>query len=596
MPNFRYKAVRIRQTETGDYLVLFAAPATEIDLWVGVPQKKELSDQEETTGFQREENEKRIKELGKFYNNERNIIQNPLLCARRRSTVGEAAFESIEQTHDATEHIEHGFVSIKVEALEAMSLLQLLTLVKEDLERRVEGLRTAQVPEQRILQLKTRARVQTDEGDAQNADDDNAVELSDDADVEPDDTSAEDMAIVLDETHIYDFWEQIAARVRVLGEIGDAYTQDNFEGFTKEAMISFLRPVVLVDGQHRLRGAIRAAQETATNDPKYQTEIEDRIINQENPTDVQSEIETRISRKLPVSLLMSDDPAEQVFQFIVVNQKAVPIGKALLGTIVSTSLSNEELGRVSERLRNAGIELDESRVVAFLTRSQNSPFNGLVEKGLTADSKDLLPWSVLRSLAAIFQNLQGGRLFHSRIDYAAKWRRDFLENSGTITEWNTKGCETAFEYWSSADGPWREVFITFWASVRDKMADTSDPEAKNHWGAARKSQIFNKISLTILAADFFQFLCDTKNTVADVQAVPGIVDEWLDGVAPNYFARHWNLSGLKRDSTGVRNRWSKLWEEYRKDPIQLPRLKEYRHLAVVDRKSYSQLTTSSLIN
>lgn len=48
MPNFRYKAARVRQTETGDYLVLFAAPATEIDLWVGVPQKKELADQEET--------------------------------------------------------------------------------------------------------------------------------------------------------------------------------------------------------------------------------------------------------------------------------------------------------------------------------------------------------------------------------------------------------------------------------------------------------------------------------------------------------------------------------------------------------------------
>ena len=597
MPEFRYKAVRVRQTDAGDQLILFAAPATEIDMWAGVPQKKELADQGETTGFQREENEKRINELKKFYQNEKNIIQNPLLCARRQIPVGNATFEPVGGTADSTEPLEHGIISISVEPLEEQSLLRLLKLVKEDLERRISSLKNQQPSETHVLEVKQRASIPIIEnGESQ---DDEAEDSKTDTEMEDDSSGEEDVAaVILDESHIFDFWEQIAARVEVLEELekaGEPFTGDDFEGFTKDAMIAFLRPVVLVDGQHRLRGAIEAAR-NLTNEATYQSQIESRILNGEDPAVVQSEIEAQVARKLPVSLLMSNDPAEQVFQFVVVNQKAVPIGKALLGTIVSTSLSNEELERVSQRLEDAGIKLEESRVVAFLTRHPDSPFYGLVEKGLTADSEDLLPWSVLRSLVNIFQKLEGGRLFHSRIDYAAKWRRDFLESSGTVTDWQTRGFNTAYEYWRSTDGPWRDVFISFWKTVRDKLADITDVEAKNYWGAARKSQIFNKISLTILAADFFQFLCDTRNVINDINDVPAIVSEWLAGVSDRYFARDWNLSGVKKDSTGIRNRWSKLWVEYRKDPLKLPGLSEYRLLARSQRTSLSNFTTSRLIN
>lgn len=581
MPKFTYKAVRVRQTETGDYLVLFASPATEIDMWAGVPQKKELSDQEETTGFQREVNEKRLKDLIKFYRNERNVIQNPLLCARRETMLGNVSFDPVPSDSPDDGPIEHGTIFIEVEPLEQQSLLQLLKWVKEDLERRVPSLMTQQVPDERVFQIKQRAKLNPETNESEEAEESEPSEVESDAQKE-DPSTIEDMAaVILDESHIYDFWEQVSARVQVLEELGTSFTDDNFEGFTKDAMISFLRPVVLVDGQHRLRGAIEATK-SLTNEATYQLLIESKILKGEDAEVVQREIETNLSRKLPISLLMSNDPAEQVFQFVVVNQKAVPIGKALLGTIVSTSLSNEELERVSKRLTDAGIQLEESRVVAFLTRHPNSPFNGLVEKGLTSESKDLLPWSVLVSLVNIFRNLEGGRLFGSRIDYANKWRRDQLNSSGTITDYETRGVDTAYEYWRSPDGPWRDVFISFWKTVRDKLANTTDKEAKNYWGSARQSQIFNKISLTILAADFFQYLCDTKNALADVEQIPAIVDEWLDGVAPNYFTRDWNLGGVKKDSTGIRNRWAKVWVEYRKDPLRLPNTNLYRQPMTVD--------------
>jgi hypothetical protein len=581
MPDYHYRAVRVRQTHTGDYLVLFGAPATEIELWAGVPQKKELSDQKETTGFQREENEKRIGELTKFYQNESNIIQNPLLCARRETPVGSATFKA-GGDEDASDPIVHGIVSISAEPLEQQRLLQLLTLVKRDLERRVSSLTGRQPSEEQVARVRQNANIPGGGPERQDAETENG-----EADLESDDEPADDEevgAVILSESHIFDFWEQIAARVQVLEELersGDAFTGDTFQGFSKDAMISFLLPVVLVDGQHRLRGAIEAAT-ALTNEAPYREQIEQRVSAGEDPTVVQAAVEAQAARILPVSLLMSNDPAEQVFQFVVVNQKAIPIGKALLGTIVSTSLSNDELERVSQRLEDAGIKLEESRVVAYLTRYPGSPFCGLVERGLAADVKELLPWSVLRSLVDIFQRLEGGRLFHSRIDYAAKWRRDFLRESGVVTGWETRGFDTAYECWRDTDGPWRGVFIAFWKAVRTRLGDDSDAEAKNYWGSARKSQLFNKISLTILAADFFQYLCDTKIKIADENAVPDLVTDWLAGVSDRYFSRDWNLSGVKKDSTGIRIRWSKLWVEYRKDPRSLPRTSDYRIPAASD--------------
>lgn len=47
------------------------------------------------------------------------------------------------------------------------------------------------------------------------------------------------------------------------------------------------------------------------------------------------------------SAASKDHLAGIAIHHFIVNQKATPIGKALLGTIVATTLSNEELSRVS---------------------------------------------------------------------------------------------------------------------------------------------------------------------------------------------------------------------------------------------------------
>ncbi|MFN6484119.1 MULTISPECIES: hypothetical protein [unclassified Nostoc] len=573
MPNFKYKAIRIKQTNSSDWLVLFAASAIEIDMWAGIPQKKEIGGQE-TTGFQREENPKRIKEIGEFYRNEKNIIQNPLLCALRKHSIANQIvvhFEIYADENKSNDIVQHGILSIITESLENLTLLELLKRVKEDLEFRVPILLNKKVPEKLIRELKQRAELQPDEQDYLETSSDNEDQIIDTSDEE------ENSEVTFtDESHIFDFWEEVTGRISVIEEISSTFTQSEFLGYSKDAMISFLRPVVVVDGQHRLRAAIRSAKQLAREE-SYKEDIEKAIIEDGiAPEEAEKNAEIKAARKLPISLLMNTDPAEHVFQFVVVNQKATPIKPALLGTIVSTSLSNEELERVSQRLEKAGIELEESRAVTYLARHQYSPFYGLVERGLASDRKDYLKWNVLSSLVKIFRDLSGGMIFGDKNDYANIWKRSYFEQSQIVAQWESKGYQSPFDYWHQLDGPWRDVFVSFWTVVRDKLADKENEQAWHYWGAPKQSNIFNKTSLTILASDFFQRLCERRIGIDSTQYIPLLVNEWLDGVNSGYFNRDWKLEGIKKDIPGIRKQWAKQWLEYRKNPQRLPSANLYR--------------------
>lgn len=557
-----YPAVRVRQTTASGDLILFAAPATDIEDWSGIPQRERLGE-DETVGFQREESEKRINELVAFYSDSHNVIQNPLLCASR-----DASMISFLPAEDSDAH---GVASIEWEDLTSLPLIDLLRRVKANLEARLPELAAKPVSDAKLTRLKERANAEHPDLAAPDEHEDDGGGRTEDE--EPQVDEPVDSVLFSEETHIADFWEEIASRVVLLDEFGPGFAGDSFLGFSREAMIAYLQPVVVVDGQHRLKGAILAAEQAVSSDA-LRAEVDQAVAAGEDPDQVVDRIKRREARSLPVSLLLDPSPAEHVFQFVVVNQKATPIGRALLGTIVSTSLSAAELAGVSKRLSAAGIPLQESQAIAYLTRHPDSPFAGLVEKGLTGEGTDLLQWNVLGTLVRIFRDLKGGKLYGEKIDYADKWRRDLLDDSALVS-----ACPeelTKFDYWSRSDGPWRDVFVAFWTSVRNRLATTDDGEAGNYWGSPRKSNLFNKISLTILASDFFQFLCDRSYSIDSVSQVDDRVVEWLKDVKTSYFSRDWKLGGIKKDAPGIRTQWAYLWVQYRKDPVQLPQLGQFR--------------------
>ncbi|WP_434466793.1 hypothetical protein [Aeromonas dhakensis] len=74
---------------------------------------------------------------------------------------------------------------------------------------------------------------------------------------------------MFDESHLNDFLMDVVARHEIAKEVNDEKIQrgDVFLGFERSAIISFLLPITLVDGQHRLRGAILAANEAINSQP-----------------------------------------------------------------------------------------------------------------------------------------------------------------------------------------------------------------------------------------------------------------------------------------------------------------------------------------
>ena len=377
---YRYKCIRAKQTSSGEWLAQFAAPAADIDAWAGVPQKTQFGDDSagETVGFQRDESPKRVRSLGEFCETPKNIIQNPLLCALR--TEIDFVASSGQESDKA---VQLGRLVIDIPDFEAYSVEDCLRGVREYLEMRDSALRDQTPKENLVKLLKEQA---SDAGQVWADEDDRKPdnEAGDGADVSYDEMVDGDdsTGALYEESHIWDFWQEVAARHELAKLSNPEFDEDGqYLGLSKDAMLSYLRPVVLVDGQHRLRGAMSAARDRLAHEDVL-AESRRRISSGESAAAVEEDLLRRESRLLPISLLMSTDPEEQVFQFVVVNQKATPVGKALLGTIISTTLSDQEMDKVASRLKEAGIEVEESRAITYLARSEESPFCELIDRGL----------------------------------------------------------------------------------------------------------------------------------------------------------------------------------------------------------------------
>lgn len=556
---FNYPCVSVQQSSAGKTIVLFAAPATDINGWVGIPQRLSLSGTE-TAGFQRTVSPARETALRKFFAEPKNVIQNPLLCAIRQAPGIKVTF--LPDPDDA----EAGRVQIELEDFEAMTLEQLLQAARSYLESRVAGLATRQSPTELIVELETDINA----GSTYNGKDGEGEEAESDESVlgEP----AEDA--LFDESQITAFWDHLRAREEIARKLG-AETPEEIAGFSREMLISYLRPVILVDGQHRLRGAILAAEDQAN----VSTQGEDLVAAGTEPDDAVATVAGQVARRLPVSLLMDDSPAEHVFQYVLVNQKATPVPKALLGTIISTSLAEGELSTIADRLEDAKIPLEGARIISILARADDSPFKELIAKGFGSDDSTKLQWNVLGSLSDIFRYLKGARFYHEGSDHAVTWQKHHLEGSAIVADWQAKEFDTPLQYWQDLNGPWLLIFKAFWTKVRAELA-SENAGAPNFWGDPRNSNIFNKPMLHILTADFFSYLREQKVKIGSADEVPALVEGWLEYASRQYFSRDWKLlgAGVKKDSVGTRRQWSKLWATHRQQGGNPPTAAEFSKL------------------
>ena len=588
---YRYPALLVRQTDQASPLVLFAPGARDIDQWAGVPQRK-LTESQETVGWQREEDQKRLQELQTFMQDPKNLVQNSLLCAIRSDQAvrfvpsAVASDDYAQEGEDGHPPVaEFGFLEIDNIDLTEMPLLDLLRMFQAQLVERVPDLASRELSAERLRQLRARlARpgiedledsvgvsesqaASSDESGALPVDPDVSTEQDDEVDAEaPEEPIADVAALALaGDEHIEAFFDEVVARIQLLSELPrkEAETLSEFLGFSRSLIQSYLRPLFLVDGQHRLRGALMGAAQRAEAwmaDPSNEDAL-DALMDQyaEDFSKVENAVTQKFDRTLPVSLLLSSSVAEHVFQFVVVNQKATAVPPSLLGTIVSTTLTESELGTVRDRLDSVGISVKEAQAVSLIARDPSSPFFGVVQQGLIGESSAHLKYSVAKDIIAKFSRLQGIKLWGMDQDWGARWKKKYLKDSEVVAG---TGLDEKFAAWKTLDG-WYPVFCRFFTCVKAHLA-SDDPSDHNFWGDTRSSNLFNKVSLNFLMADFFQFLYETRQTIDSVDSVDGLVDEWLEEVPDDkFFSREIRLT-QKRDSPGIRNNWAKQWENYRK--------------------------------
>lgn len=563
---FEYPALLVRQGSDSPPLVLFSASAVDIDQWVGIPQKTRILEDGETMGFQRDDNPRRVEQIAQFYQNPHNVIHNPLLCAIRKQVGIEISFAP---THDGDLGKPNCAGTLKIALTERIKqpLVELFRDARRALEDRIPELINIPLSNEKFTSIRSKV------DDSVSIDD---LDEEDDPDEDSEEGGGSDTPeeALFDESHVAEFWQELRARELILEKL-PGFDQEEFVGFTRQAVEALLRPIVLVDGQHRLLGALKAASDSIDETSEaYLARVAEMLQSGKPVQEVRYSLLEEKARKLPISLLLDENPGEHVFQFVIVNQKATPVRPALLGTIISTSLSENELAPISDRLEKAGVGLEEAKAGTFFARNPQSPFVHLVSRGFDDSSADLLPWTVLRTLINMFRNLSGAKFFHQGSggpDYAKAWAHWCLAGSEIVeSETDSENVDHLVAVWAQSGGPWRDVFMAFWTAVRDNLGETENTEAPNYWGRPRTSNLFNKPMLMTLATDFFSFLNDTRRTIDSPDDVKTAVDEWLRDVKKQYFARDWKLAGVKKDSVGTRKQWSKIWYNYRRDPLRLP--------------------------
>jgi len=115
---------------------------------------------------------------------------------------------------------------------------------------------------------------------------------------------------------------------------------------------TMMAPGLIMDGQHRIFGAKDAADGSVV---------------------------------LPLVIVPGLDVSEQVFNFYVLNNKAKPLDKRQLRSIIATSLTGAEISKLYARFSSSGLRADEAQWTYRVHTDIASPFSGLISLRLTDD-------------------------------------------------------------------------------------------------------------------------------------------------------------------------------------------------------------------
>jgi hypothetical protein len=247
-----------------------------------------------------------------------------------------------------------------------------------------------------------------------------------------------------------------------------------------QSLEALARPALVVDGQHRLYGAAHSIHPVS----------------------------------LPV-VAMPDSPwMEQIYQFVVINEKAQRVETSLLTDIFGSSLTPSEQRIIRQQLDRSGAQVEQRIAAVVAAREEASPFYGLVRIRLEGEAPSgvtsFIPEATIRQL------IEGGRGTRG-------WRSDD-EFFQTFVQ-PTFPDRAVWDSWT--DGRWREYWFAFWSEVRDFYNERAAKEKPptELWGSRGQSNLTKAVTLRLLQKLFISKAIarvdDVKRTRDTLVAVLG---------------------------------------------------------------------------
>ncbi len=454
---FSYLARRFYQhSHSGMPILSFVASSDDIVKWAGVPRKAYEFRDGTLIGFQRQSDEKRVKEIGNFISSEKNVSPTAIVVAFREDAI---RFQSIENNESLAGTNDPGEIGlIKFELKENPSSLS------EAIEQYLALVRP-RLPSEGEHELDNASAIESKNG---------IYEVKEDND-----------EFIIHDSHLVRFIRSLQVVLNDIDKRGDdpdLYSEE--EQKLLETLTELLKPAMLVDGQHRVHGAHTLEADVA----------------------------------FTVCALSDASWEEQVFQFVVVNQKAQPIAAEFLGAIVSTSLTQSEIETLMERLDAAGINVEEYQMMDLVNNDPASPFRKMIKFRVTGEMGKL-PYPGMRQLANQFRQLTPNPRFELLASHFC---------SGNSMKEKRREWEK---------DKWLEYFCAFWGIIKDKYGDSQSDE---NFLWEPESQLMRIAVLQIIQDEFLDWTLQSKRQWSDeVAEFKKLVQTWIEYVPREFFLEKW---------------------------------------------------------
>jgi hypothetical protein len=370
---YQYIAQIFRPREGAESILLFVAPASHIRGWAGVPRK--AFDYQH--GFQRTLEATRIGEVASFFNEDlRNVTPTSVVVG----FTGDVKIEDISGASD--DFAKTVRLTVTVPDLADVGMEELATQTLAILRARLPADVVEQIEQNIDIAIEHAVQLENEDvvDESFGIQGDNAIEQGFDVNTT---------------SYLGDFYARLLGCTKGL-------TPWPKEDQLREILYSFLKPGIIVDGQHRVFGAATADE----------------------------------NMLLAVCAIPHASWAESVYQFVVINQKARPIKPAFLSSIIATSLNEEEISAVYSRLGASRIDVGRADMMERVNTDAESPFKGMIDFGVQG-APGFLQFPGMSSLASEFSNIPR--------------RYPVLLRDDT---------------WATVEGDWLSHFFAFWRGIR----------------------------------------------------------------------------------------------------------------------------------